>query len=469
MGTFGRIISWLSHKLIFAAALAVIGLAGFGFWAYLRDQVDFDRHRLDLIRMLTGEDANLRAALSDVEGRMAAMRTEVTAQQERAEQAAKVARELENFTSGLNRLTTDAAQLRENDERLARMRQMEAESRKRVPELQENLKRTQWEKDGLEIALGRTQAQLKSAQENKSKALHYVREAWAKHGPYVLLIVGLYFLGPPLARILAYTVFAPFASNRAPVRLGVASEAQPEITASRTSVDLVLGPGDTLWVKEKFLQSSDEALKKRTRTILDWSMPLTCLAAGLTELIEMLNGTTDATYRATFSSQENPNTELVLVTVPAGASLVLRPSFLAGAVGLGGGKVRIRRHWRLFTLQSWITGQLRYFEFAGPCRLLVAGSRGVRAEVLAPSPGNPSPARRTNQDATIGFTPGLAYRPVRAETFWAYFRGMNPLFDDLFEGQGVFLCQETSAKGPQEQVQKFWAGLWGGMRRVFGL
>jgi hypothetical protein len=120
-------------------------------------------------------------------------------------------------------------------------------------------------------------------------------------------------------------------------------------------------------------------------------------------------------------------------------------------------------------MQSWVTGQFRYFEFVGPCRLLVAGSRGVRAEVLAPAPGNLSPARRTNQDATIGFTPGLAYRPVRAETFWAYFRGMNPLFDDLFEGEGVFLCQETSAKGPQAEVRKFWAGLWSGVLRIFGL
>jgi hypothetical protein len=108
-------------------------------------------------------------------------------------------------------------------------------------------------------------------------------------------------------------------------------------------------------------------------------------------------------------------------------------------------------------------------EFVGPCRLRVSGSRGVRAEVLSAVVGNPAPARRTNQDATIGFTPGLAYRPVRAETFWAYFRGMNPLFDDLFEGEGVFLCQETSAKGPQEETRKFWAGLRGGVLRIFGL
>lgn len=469
MGTFGRIISWLSHQLILGAVLAVVALAGLGFWVYFRDQVDFDLRRLEIVRALTGETAKLRAALSDVEARMAAMRVEVTAQQERSAQAAKVANELESLGSGLNRLTTDSAQLRENEERLARMRQMQAESLKKTAELQENLKRTQWEKDGLEIALGRMQLQLKSAEENKSKVVHYVREAWTRHGPYVLLIVGLYFLGPPLARIFAYTVFAPFVSGRAPVLLGPATEALPEITASRSSMDLTLGPGDTLWVREKFLQSSDEGLRKRTKSVLDWGMPLTCLAAGLTELVEMLNRSPDATYRATFSSQENPNTELVLVTVPPGASLVLRPSFLAGAVGLGGGKVRIRRHWRLFTMQSWVTGQFRYFEFVGPCRLLVSGSRGVRAEVLSADAGNASPARRANQDATIGFTPGLAYRPVRAETFWAYFRGMNPLFDDLFEGEGVFLCQETSAKGPQEETRKFWAGLRGGVLRIFGL
>ncbi len=469
MGLLTRILSWCSHKLLLGALLAVVTLAGFGFWVYFRDVVDFDLRRLEIIQALTGETTKLRSALGDVEARMAVMRTEVAAQQDRSAQAARVSAELEHLSSGLNRLSTTAAQLRENEERLTRMRQMQAGAQARVIELQESLKRTQWEKDGLEIALGRMQVQLKSAEEHKSKVVHYVREAWARHGPYVLLVVGLYLLGPPLARILAYLVFAPFVSGRAPVRLGVESEALPEITTSRSSMDLTLGPGDTLWVKEKFLQASDEGLRKRTRAVLDWRMPLACLAAGLTELIEMRNMTTEVTYRATFSSQENPNTELVLVTVPTGASLVLRPSFLAGAIGLGGNKLRIRRHWRLFTMQSWVTGQFRYFEFVGPCRLLVSGSRGVRAETLTVAAGNPLPARRTNQDATIGFTPGLAYRPVRAETFWAYFRGMNPLFDDLFEGEGLFLCQETSAKGPQEQVRKFWAGLWSSVLRMFGL
>ncbi len=469
MGAIARFFSWSAQKLVVGLLLAVLGVAGLGLWVYLRDQVDFDVRRLELVRALTGETAKLNAALSDVEARMAATRVEISAQSDRAAQAAKVARELTAMNSGLNRLTTGADQVRENDERLVRMRQMEADSLQRVAALSDSLKRTQWEKDGLEIALGRMQLQLRAVAEQKSKVLHYAREAWTKYGTHVLLIMGLYFLGPPLGRLFLYVVAAPLMSGRSPVLLGRPAAALPEVTTSRAAVDLPLGPGDTLWVKEKFLQASDEGLRKRTRSVLDWRMPFTCAAAGLTELIEMTNTTDGATFRATFSSQENPNTELAVVTVPESASLVLRPSFLAGAIGVGGGRLVIRRHWRLFTMQSWVTGQFRYFEFIGPCRLLVAGSRGVRAEVLASVPGQPAPARRTNQDATIGFTPGLAYRPIRAETFWAYFRGMNPLFDDLFEGTGVFLCQETSAKGLQAQVRGFWSGLWSGVLRIFGL
>jgi len=77
--------------------------------------------------------------------------------------------------------------------------------------------------------------------------------------------------------------------------------------------------------------------------------------------------------------------------------------------------------------------------------------------------------RRTNQDATIGFTPNLDYKPVRAETFWGYYRGMNPLFDDLFSGEGVFLCQEITTEGGAGATRKFWSGLRDGVLRVFGL
>jgi uncharacterized protein (AIM24 family) len=177
----------------------------------------------------------------------------------------------------------------------------------------------------------------------------------------------------------------------------------------------------------------------------------------------------DGTEHITLSNQANPHIELCLITLPAGSSIILRPSFLAGATAVDGQRVRIRRRWQIFRWQAWVTLQFRYFEFVGPSRLIIAGSRGVRAERLEKRDSGRPAARRTNQDATVGFTPSLDYKPVRAETFWGYYRGMNPLFDDLFSGSGLFLCQEISTEGDAGRARKFWAGLWGSMLKVFGL
>src|SRR5882757_1409721 len=102
MGALGRFFSWLVQKLTFALVLAGLGVAGLGLWIFLRDQVDFDVRRLEIVRALTGETTKLKAALSDVEARMAAMRTEIGTQQERAAQADKVAREVDKMTGGFN-------------------------------------------------------------------------------------------------------------------------------------------------------------------------------------------------------------------------------------------------------------------------------------------------------------------------------------------------------------------------------
>lgn len=470
MGTLAKIIGWFGRKLTFTIVLVVVGLGGFALWLYLRDSDAFELRRDSLVRELTGKNQQLRAALADIEARLAKLRAEIPLEEARAKEAARIAAEVAEQNSGFNRIALSSEQVRENERRIASLRQTEAGARTRAAELHQAMTRTTWEKDGLEIALKGAEAELATVEAQKSKALHYAREAWAKHGLTVALIVAVYFVGPPLGRLAAYFVFAPLISRRAPVRLGVEAKEQPRVVSSRTAVDVELEPGDALWVKEKYLQASDEGLLKSTRWLLDWRIPFTCLAAGLKELIEMRNASAEARLKATFSCQDDAHVELAVVTVPAGASLVLRPTYLAGLIGpLGRRATAIRRHWRLFALQSWATGQFRYFEFVGPCRLLVAGSRGVRAEVLEPVAGQPEPARRSNQDATLGFTPGLAWRPVRAETFWAYFRGQNPLFDDRFEGRGVFLCQQTSARGEAAQQRGFVAGMRDGLLRIFGL
>lgn len=475
MTFLARFLSWGVQKLTFGFVLAVAGLGGFGLWLYVRDHVDFEQLRQDTIRQLTGETGRIREALRDVEVRIDGMQADLTRQQGRAKEAARLRSDLEAENSGLSRLATSREQVRTNDERIVRLREVEAAANAEAAKLTELIQRAGWERDGLRVALGKTEVLLKKTEEERSQIMHYARRAWERYGRYVLGAVVVYFVGPPLWRVTAFFLLAPFISARHAVQIGPAASREPaELPQLRAgggaSVDILLEPGDVLWVKETFLQASDEGLLKRTRWLLDWRMPFTCLAAGLRELVEMRNAAPEVKLRATFSSQADAHAELAVVAVPAGASLVLRPSYLAGMLGpLGRRAAVIRKHWRILSLQSWATGQFRYFEFVGPCTLLLAGSRGVRAEVLEAQPGMPVPGRRANQDATIGFTPGLAYRPVRAETFWAYFRGQNPLFDDLFEGRGVFLCQQTSAKGEAAEQRRALQTFGSALGRIFGL
>ena len=127
----------------------------------------------------------------------------------------------------------------------------------------------------------------------------------------------------------------------------------------------------------------------------------------------------------------------------AGAAMVIQPRSLAGIVKPEGVPVAISRHWRLGSLHAWLTLQLRYLVFHGPCRPILKGCRGVRAE--EPRPNQP---RLINQAATLGFSANLEYKTVPCETFVPYLRGHEELFNDLFGGgPGSYVYEEMPSRG----------------------
>lgn len=469
MGTLVNFARWLLGKTAAAGFILVLGLSAGGLWLFLKDNVDFDEWRRDTMRTLSGERAHIQAALGDVQQRMEKMAAEIAVERGKAEQADKVVEQLKALESSWDRLVGNPEQQKANTEQRARMEAVRGTARARAESVEKDLRRTTWEKDGLEVALGKKDTELKAAQAKKSKVQHYLEDAWARSKHWAMLALALYFLGPTVGKILLYFAVAPLIAGGRAVRLTPDLAVLPEVATSRVSAEIALQPGERLWVKGKFLQASDEGVARATRFLLDWRIPVTCVVTGLVELIELKAKEGRGEQRLTLSNQANPQSELAVITLPAGASIVLRPSFLAGVIVPDGGKLELKRRWQLFRWQAWVTLQFRFFEFVGPCRLIVAGSRGVRAERLSDREGNPAPARRANQDATVGFTPNLDYRPVRAETFWSYYRGVNPLFDDLFAGRGIFLCQEISSEGDASRARSFWSGLWGGLTKIFGL
>lgn len=474
-----RFLRWVFEKFAAAALIVALALAACGLWLFLKDNVDFDQWRQELVRSLTGERTKTQAALADVHQRLDRFSAEITAQQDRVKQVERVIAQLKELESTWDRLVGNPEQQKANAAQLARMTELRASLTATIQSLQQEFTRTTWERDGLEIALGKLDARLQAVEAKRSRVMHYLEQTWdyplgrgAIRLPvkwWVGLFLGFYFFGPTAGKLVMYFSVAPWIARSRPVRLAAHQAALPEVGESKVSAEIPLQAGERLWVKEKFLQASDEELAKQTRYLLDWRIPLTCLATGLTELIEIRHAGTGGERHATLSNQADPHSELAVVVLPEGSSLILRPSFLAGVVTAEGSGLRLRRRWQILRWQAWVTLQFRFFEFGGPCRLVVAGNRGVRAERLTAREDGTRPARRTNQDATIGFTPDLDYRPARAETFWSYYRGMNPLFDDLFVGPGLFLCQQVSSAGDARSARRFWAGVWGGVMKIFGL
>ena len=260
--------------------------------------------------------------------------------------------------------------------------------------------------------------------------------------PLALGILAGILLLPALIKTILYFGVAPLAGRLAPVRILPAADAPPFPRPPRSEVSaaLEIAPGEELLVQPDFLQSSSQPAIKRTRWFLNPRLPFASLASGMFALTSV-RPEGEAPTRAVVSSQRDPFSEIGVIDIPAGAAMVIQPRSLAAVVKPAGEPTHITRHWRLGSLHAWITLQLRYLVFHGPCRLLLKGCRGVRAE--APLPDQP---RLINQAATLGFSANLEYRTIRCETFVPYLRGQEELFNDLFAGgPGWFIYEEMPA------------------------
>ncbi len=276
----------------------------------------------------------------------------------------------------------------------------------------------------------------------QERVLRAVEQNWKAAA---LIVVGL-ILMPVAIKALLYFGVAPLVARMPPVRILRPDDGKvaPEIPAplgAGVSVPIDLAPDQELLVHSDFLQSSSLPARKQTQWLLNHRLPLSSLASGLYGLVRIRGADDRSSTRVVVSAQADPLGEVTVMELPVGAAMVVQPRSLAGVVQPVGRPVQISRHWRLGSLHAWLTLQLRYLVFHGPCRLILKGCRGVRAE--APDPGSP---RIINQAATIGFSANLEYRNTRCETFVAYLRGKEDLFNDLFAGgPGRFVYEEMPA------------------------
>lgn len=275
--------------------------------------------------------------------------------------------------------------------------------------------------------------------------------------------VALVFIlvSPFLIRLFCWFVLAPAVMRRPQIRIVQPATARiAPAERSAASVGLRLTAGEELLVRQGFLQSTSDAGPKSTRWLLDMRHPFTSIAAGLTFLTR-IRGEGEQT---TISATHDPFAEVTVLALPAGASCVLQPRALAAVAQPIEHPLRMTSHWRLLSLNAWLTLQLRFVVFHGPARLVLRGGRGVRVE-------RAEQGRIFGQDQVVGFSTDLGYAVTRTETFWPYFLGREPLLKDrVTAGGGVLILEEApmAARGSGRTPRGIEGAIDAAMK-VFGL
>lgn len=282
------------------------------------------------------------------------------------------------------------------------------------------------------------------------------------------ILVGI-MLTPVLIKVVFYYVMAPLAEKLPPISIlpPTGSELVPKVIPSSVSLSIELEPDQEALVLSDYLQSSGgrENAKKHTQWFLNSRIPLSSIASGLILLTRVRPASNQKTT-VVVSAQTDALGEVGIIELPTGSSMVIQPRSLVGAVKPQHESVQITRHWRLGSLHSWLTLQLRFLVFHGPCKLILKGCRGIVAEAPDSASG-----RMINQDATIGFSANLEYRNTRCETFISYFRGKESLFNDQFAGSpGLFIYEEMPASDRKTGITgRGMEGVVDAALKVFGI
>lgn len=462
-----RIADWFLRKAATALLIVVLSLAAYATWLFLHDSTNLNTQRAQRLETLTQRRSALGEERSQVEHRIEALRQDLSTYDDRIAHAGRIIEGLTSLRSRWERWFGNSEQQRSNEAQIEHMRAVQAEARQQKLQVQRQLTQAAWQREGLELQIDPLDREIASIRKAPSPVIHYATTAWYRARWWVAIGVFFYFVGPWFIRIVLYFGIAPLVTRGKTICFAPDLQELPQVNANDGSIPVSLWPGEVLTVRQKYLAESDSAVSRRTRTLLNWRLPLTSLLSGLFSVVELHNRHAGAEHRIVLARAGRPKMVFAVVQISEGSALILRPKFLAGVIHQGTEPLVIRSRWRLFHRQSWVTFQFRYVEFVGPCRLIVTARDGLHVEQLVARDVGPRPIRRISPLAAIGFTPNVDCALVRTERFWRYLVGRDPLIEMCFAGPGLVLARDQNVT-PAGRLARFWSPRWNRLLRVIG-
>ena len=204
MDQLSLFIRRLVIRALVTAVLLGLAVAAGAYWLFAHDSADFEAVRQDRLGALNAERIKFKAASVDVEKKLARLSGETTAQLERLKQADSIIVRLNELESTWEKYFGNRAQQKANAEQLERMQTVRDDAGKKVLQSKKDYTRATWERDGIEIALAKTEAGLKQAEVKRSRVRYYVEAAWEWESPWAVAAAWLFLLGPTARRIARF-------------------------------------------------------------------------------------------------------------------------------------------------------------------------------------------------------------------------------------------------------------------------
>lgn len=302
------------------------------------------------------------------------------------------------------------------------------------------------------------EARLARAKAAEGSPWVWVTRKWREVAWPLGLIVLMVLVAPWVHRVVLYFVVMPWVSRASAVTL--CSTASGELHCGRgvRTLNLTLNQGESCWARADYVRPVSG--KTHSQWLFDWGAPLVSYAAGLSILTRIDGGASEdgGVAAATLASPTESDSYLLELTLSQHPGFIFHPRHLIAVVG----DVELFTVWRLFSVHSWLTGQLRYIGLRGTGRCILEGFGDVIVRESTQSP------TRIEQELIIGFDARLQYSTARTETFLPYFLGRTPLVDDVFRGHGSYVWQKNTQRRPRTLGERSFELLFGAIGKLLG-
>lgn len=267
-----------------------------------------------------------------------------------------------------------------------------------------------------------------------------ISKSWNEFTGWLFWIAAGLLLAPIIWSLFMYYVIAAVATKQRPIQLLNKAPGGIYWADPKASLNVKLPPAESLWVRNELLTQHDGA-PKRTVTFWNWRAPAVSTLAGLAFCTKVTN--TDQRHASFVFSSNKAEEEISEIVLEDDSAMVLHVSNIVAISG----DVTVSAQWRIFNLNAWLTGQLRFLLFKGPGSIYVCSPRGVEGFKVTDK-------QLVEQQVTVGFDAGLNYSVNRTETFVPYFRGQASLFDDCIQGQGVMFRKNAACDGRKNIMER---------------